>query len=202
MIRPPTWRVVKAVDLLDVAGEEAGLETEAGVVDAAQHVVEIAVGFDSGDGAEGFLADELRIGAGVAGRGGVGQRRGLRGGCHRGFRRQLRRSAHAFGGGEIDEGADIGFFIEGIADDEFFSGCHEQFGGFGGDFFVEINPLHADAGLAGIAEGGGDDAGDGIGEVGFGFEDDCGVVAEFEDDFLFAGLGFHFEADFGGAGEA
>ena len=67
---------------------------------------------------------------------------------------------------------------------------------------LDQNALHGNAGLAGIAEASGDAALGGVAEVGVAVDDDGGIAAEFEDDFLFSGAALDVPADGDAAGEA
>ncbi len=67
---------------------------------------------------------------------------------------------------------------------------------------LDQDALDGDAGLTGVAEASGDAAVGGVGEVGVAVDDDGGVAAEFEDDFLFSGAALDVPADGNAAGEA
>ena len=101
-----------------------------------------------------------------------------------------------------DEGADVGGFVERIAGLQFLHEVDEEVGELSVDRVLDQNALHGNAGLAGVAEAAGDAAFGGVGEVGVAVDDDGGVAAEFEDDFLFSGAALDVPADGHAAGEA
>src|ERR1700727_380103 len=67
---------------------------------------------------------------------------------------------------------------------------------------LDQNALHGDASLSGIAEAAGDAAIGGVTEVGIAVDDDAGVAAEFEDDFLFSSAALDVPANGDAAGKA
>ena len=104
---------------------------------------------------------------------------------------------------EANQRADLGGFVGGIAGDQFGGDVDELPEERLEDAAFDEDALHADAGLAGVAEGGVGGAECGFVEVGpVAVNDERGVAAEFEQHALAAGVGLQLPADFGRAGEA
>ena len=173
---------------------------------SARACFEVLVGLDENDGAEDFFVANLHAGLRGGEDGGrddgavafaAGDELGAAGD---GF---LDPGFDAFGFAGADERTDFRGFVGWIAGDQ-----------FGGDFdelpekgledtALDKDALHADAGLAGVAEGGMGGAQRGFIEVGpVAVDDERSVAAEFEQHALAAGVGFEFPANFCRAGEA
>ena len=101
-----------------------------------------------------------------------------------------------------DERSDVGGFVERIAGFQLLYAFDEKIGELSVDRVLDQNALHRDAGLASVAETSGDAAVGGIGEVGVAVDDDGGVAAEFENDFLLSGAALDVPANGNAAGEA
>ena len=102
----------------------------------------------------------------------------------------------------MNQGADLGGFVGRIAGDEFGGDVDEFPNERLEDAAFDEDALHADAGLAGVAEGGVGGANCGFVEVGpVAVNDESCVAAKFKQDALAAGVSFDVPADFGGAGE-
>ena len=67
---------------------------------------------------------------------------------------------------------------------------------------LDQNALHGNAGLSGVAEAAGNAALGGVGKIGIAVDDDAGVAAQFEHDFLLSGAALDVPADGHAAREA
>ena len=109
----------------------------------------------------------------------------------------------AFGFAEADERADFSGFVGGVAGNELGGDVDEFPEERLEDAALDKDALHADAGLAGEAEGGVSGAEGSVVEIGPVAVDDEGcIAAELEQHALAAGVGLDLPADFGGAGKA
>ncbi len=176
------------------------------VVDVGEGLLEVFVGLDEDDGAEDFFVADLHAGLGCSEDGGRDEGAvALAAGDELGaaFDGFLDPGFDALGFAEADEGADFGGFVGRVAGDQLGGDVDELPEERLEDAALDEDALHADAGLAGVAEGGVGGAESGFVEVGpVAVDDERGVAAEFEQDALAAGVGFELPADFGGAGEA
>ena len=105
--------------------------------------------------------------------------------------------------GRVDQRADLYAGLEAVADLEGLHARGEPRHEFIVDGVVHIKPVGADAGLAGIAVFGGDGAFDGGVEIGIVKDDEGGVAAQFQAEFLDlpGALAHEYPSHFGGAGK-
>jgi hypothetical protein len=216
-VETPAWRVaddegadfefaIGGEDAAGIAREQAGLQTIARVIDVSEGLFEILVRLDKDYGAEDFFVANLHAGLGCGEDGGRDERAfafatGDEFGAGRyGF---LDPGLDALGITRSDKRADLGGFVGGVAGDEFACDFDELPEEGLEDATLNEDALHADAGLAGEAEGSVRDADCGFVEVGpIAVDDESSVAAQLEQDALAAGAGFEIPADLGGAGEA
>lgn len=185
-------------------GEDPGLQAEAGIVDRIESLSIVREGFQYQYGGKSFLAGERVVGGDVVE---DGRREDI---SVLGWREEESRALESGGVDPcegscgflfVDEGTNDGFGVIGIATGEFLCGEDESLGSGIIDGIVEEEALDADAALAGLGEGGGGDAIDGL-FVGKGIIDEAsGISAEFEGDLFFAGARLEIPTDGIGAGK-
>jgi len=162
---------------------------------------------ENGDRCEGFLAEDGGVGRHILEENGTEQGAGFEG---QGSQQRCARGGGGldpvedfFAGLGRDHGTNDRFAEGGISGGDFFADVGDEGGAERGeDFAVDEDALDADAGLAGVAVGGGGNFWNRGVPVGVRLDKDRGVATEFEGDFEFSGARLELPADLGATGEA
>src|SRR5690606_22300933 len=191
--------------LVQVAGKDAGLQAEHGIIDALQHGIEIGEFFQHGHRAEGFLGDH-----GATVRHVFQQRRVEHGAIAAAtaqqaaafFNRFVDPVVQACGLALGNHRTDKGVFVFRVTFFQLLCALDQALLQFVVDLCVAIDALYADAALSGLVEGAEDNAFDGIVQVGILVDNTGGVAAEFQHHFFLAGARLQVPADYRRAGKA
>ncbi|MPM58715.1 hypothetical protein SDC9_105548 [bioreactor metagenome] len=199
-----------APDAALVFGEHIGRQAEDGVVGAVNHFGFVVEAKQRCDGAEGFFAAHQHLVGHVGQHGGaeeVAAERVPRTASEQAGAAFQRVADVAFGlgdGGLVDHRAVRHAIVHAVADLELAHGSGQVCGDFVIDAVVDVDAVGAHAGLADVAELGGDDARHGTVDVGVFEHDQRRIAAQFERQLLdgVGALAHQQAAGLRGAGEA